>query len=269
MPMKPLLSLLLFSAFLPFAGTFAASPAAERDSVYLLLQDFEEEFARTHQNVHNNVPQAPGDIRTVYDIYRSLSDEAVLLDRGIIRQRRPGPYATSQSQINFYRLPLDSTLCRLEAYLLLPDSIADASQPESEELRTIEAALEGPPSELRKHVISDFRPALKVPADSVIYITPVLQNKLTACLRAAVENGLPPAVIERVNALIPVKRGLWGGLRIIKPFVVNYIVLDNQTDRAYISVLTESSDVYAILMVLDKHGMWKISAARLLGSIIT
>lgn len=269
--MKPLLPLLLLSALLPQAAPAdTPAPADSSDSVYVLLRDFENEFALTQRTLGSNVPDTSGNVRTVYDLYRELSDEEALLRRGIIRARRPGRYATAQDRISFYPLPADSTLERVEAYLLALDSLPDPSAPCPEAFREVDVLLHGTPRELRKFVVSNFRPALKAPADSVVYLTPSLQAKLTDCLRMAWEKGLPDDVIRRINALMPVKRGTWGGLRIVKPIVVNYILLETCPDphRAYVSVLNDDSEVYGILFFRDGDG-WRIRTARMLGKIVS
>lgn len=273
--MKPFLSLLLFSALLPTAGisgTRTCSVSIEenttRDSVYLLLHQFEEAFVRTQQSVKSNVPEQAGNARNVYDIYRDLSDDKLLLEHGLTRRLRPSRYATSQAQISYYLLPRDSTLHGVERYLLALDSTANPPKPCPEEFRQMENDLQDLPHGLRKRIIPDFRPQMKVPADSVVYITPELEHKLTACLRFAWERDMHAEIIGRVNAYVPVRRGLWGGLRIGKPFVVNYMLFDNRPGRAYVSILTENAEVYGILVVRGGDGVWRIRTAKKLGSFV-
>lgn len=269
--MKPLFTLLFLSALLPRAASAAAPTDDTPDSLYLLLHDFEAEFARTQLTLRSNVPDAPCPVRTVYDLYRELSDEEALLARGVIRNRREGRYATPQERISFYPLPADSTLKRVETYLFLLDSIPGTATPCPEAFRDVDMLLQGPPRDLKRWVVKNFRPALKAPADSVVYLTPALQEKLTACLRLAWERGMPADVLACINALTPVKRGTWGGVRIIKPLVVNYILLENGPDakRAYVSVLNDDAQVYGLLFVRDQEGRWRLRTARMLGQIIT
>lgn len=270
--MKPFFSLLLFSALLPMAGisgTRSAAPEYSRDSVFVLLRDFEEEFVRTQQTLRSNTPAAPGFSRTVYDIYHDLTDERVLLARKLIRRPHPSRYATCQDQISYFVFPGDSTLRQVERYLVWIDSLARTAEPCPEEFRELENNLQDLPRGMRKFVISDFRPAMKIPADSVVYITPVLRSKLTECLRLAWENEMHPEVLERVNVFVPVRRGLWGGLRIGKPFVVNYILLENDLRRAYVSILTENSEVYGMVMVRGDDGVWRIRTAGMLGQFVS
>lgn len=271
--MKPLFPLLFLSALLPIAAS-ADSPAPPEadspDSIHLLLRDFEQEFAHAQRTLRSNAPERQCLVRCVYDIYRELSDEDALLARGILRSRRTGRYSTPQERISFYPLPADSTLERVEVYLLALDSVPGSSTPCPEEFREVDMLLQGPPRDLRKYVITHFRPALKAPADSVVYLTPVLQEKLTACLRLALEQGLPEDVIARINALTPVKRGVWGGVRIVKPIVVNYVLLETGPGacRAYVSLLNDDAEVYGLLFVRGEGG-WQLRTARLLGQIIT
>lgn len=304
--MKPLFPLLFLSALLPFAAPATpvtrsvpgaasasvnlsdpaapaeppaqpssavppASAGADRpDSLYLLLSDFEAEFARTQQTLRSNRPERPCHVQTVYDLYRALSDEDALLARRVIRSRRTGRYATAQERISFYPLPADSTLERVEAYLLALDSVPGSYTPCPEAFRDVDIQLQGPPRDLRKYVVTHFRPVLETPADSVVYFTPALHEKLNACLRLAWERGLPADVIERINALTPVKRGTWGGVRIVKPIVVNYMLLETGADaaRAYVSVLNDDGEVFGLLFVLNAEGRWQLRTARMLGQLI-
>lgn len=267
--MKPLFPLLFLSALLPTAVPAATPASAEPDSLQMLLRDFEEEFARTRQTLRSNVPDAPCHARTVYELYRELSDEGALLARGVIRSRRPGRYATPQERISFYPLPADSTLERVESYLFALDSVPGSATPCPEAFRDVDVLLHGPPRDLKRYVVSNFRPTLKIPADSVVYLTPALQEKLRACLRMAWERGLPADAMARINALMPVKRGTWGGVRIVKPIVVNYILLETGPDakRAYVSVLNDDAEVYGLLFVCDGCG-WHLRTARMLGQIV-
>lgn len=270
--MKPCLSLLLLSALLPTAslsGNRCAAPEESRDSVRVLLHDFEEEFMRTQQTVRANTPPTGGYTRAVYDIYRDLSDERVLLARKLIRRPHPSRYATCQAQIGYFVLPRDSSLRQVERFLLSIDSLAGKPAPCPEEFRELENSLQDFPRGLRKFVISDFRPEMRIPADSVVYMTPALRSKLTECLRMAWENDMHPEVLERVNVYVPVRRGLMGGLRIGKPFVVNYVLLEQDPQRAYVSILTENAEVHGMVLVRGDDGIWRIRTARMLGRFVS
>lgn len=270
--MKPILSLLLFSALLPMAGTAgtrSAAPEYSRDSILVLLRDFEEEFVRTQQTLRSNTPAAPGFSRTVYDIYHDLTDERVLLARKLIRRPHPSRYATCQAQISYFIMPRDSTLRQVERYLLSIDSLADNPAPCPAEFRDLGDALHDIPRGMRKFIVADFRPRMRIPADSVVYITPALRDKLTECLRMAWENNMHTEVLERINRYVPVRRGLMGGLRIGKPFVVNYILLEPDSRRAYVSILTENAEVYGMVMVRGDDGTWRIRTAKMLGRFVS
>lgn len=253
----------------------AAAQVPPSDSLRAQIENhtFTEAFVRDARRTPN-LEGHKGAEKTVYELYKDLFDEGLLIERGILKRPRPGRYVTPQTTIDYGILPADSTLGAVHELLeTMPSQSATSPLPARLEklLRTVAPFRLEEQQEFRRtvcHRIDPFYPETIYPADSVIYITSDLLKRMQEFSKKGISEG--SAVSTPRNRLLmeqfSARNSAWTSHVhwIDRPIWISGVIFEPDLDRAFVNALVGANQGWGILLRHTPEGRWEIVSAQVL-----